>query len=493
MQKNVASQKIQLFAFDTTTGAPKTGDAANITAYVSKDHGSVTVLTDTSATEMDATNAKGIYVFDLAQTETNADELTFSAKSSTSNVSITPRFISTTPQNWNLHSIDSNGRVDVIKVAGTTQTAGDIIGDTNDIQTRLPAALVSGRMDSSVGAMAANVMTAAAAAADLTTELQSGLATAAALSTVNSATVAIQAKTDNLPSDPADQSLIIAGTNAIAALIGTPAGVSLSADVAAVKSETASILTDTAEIGAAGAGLSAIPWNASWDAEVQSEVVDALNVYDPPTNAEMEARTLVAASYATASALTAVDSSLGVEIAAVKAVTDKMDTAMELDVAVYRFTTNALEQAPSGGSGGLDAAGVRAAIGLASANLDTQLASLQSDTNDIQTRIPAALVGGRIDANMGAISTSDTAADNLERGALALVLSTCAVGSTTTSIVTNLTEATDDHYNGRVITFTSGALAGQTTSISDYNGTTKTLTVVALTEAPASTDAFVIS
>lgn len=97
MFKNVASQKIQLFAFDTTTNLPKTGDAANITAYVSKDHGAVTALTDTSATEMDATNAKGVYVFDLTQGETNADELTFTAKSSTGNVSITPRFVTTQP------------------------------------------------------------------------------------------------------------------------------------------------------------------------------------------------------------------------------------------------------------------------------------------------------------------------------------------------------------------------------------------------------------
>lgn len=51
------------------------------------------------------------------------------------------------------------------------------------------------------------------------------------------------------------------------------------------------------DIGTAGAGLTAIPWNAAWDAEVQSEVADALAVYDPPTNAEMEARTLVAANY----------------------------------------------------------------------------------------------------------------------------------------------------------------------------------------------------
>lgn len=79
--------------------------------------------------------------------------------------------------------------------------------DTQDIQGRLPAVLVSGRIDASVGAMAANVMTAAAAAADLTTELQSGLATAADLATVagyvDTEVAAIKAKTDNLPASPA--------------------------------------------------------------------------------------------------------------------------------------------------------------------------------------------------------------------------------------------------------------------------------------------------
>lgn len=55
-----------------------------------------------------------------------------------------------------------------------------------------------------------------------------------------------------------------------------------------------------------GSTLTSIPWNAAWDAEVQSEVADALAVYDPPTNTEMEARTLAAASYATASTLATV-------------------------------------------------------------------------------------------------------------------------------------------------------------------------------------------
>lgn len=47
------------------------------------------------------------------------------------------------------------------------------------------------------------------------------------------------------------------------------------------------ILTDTAVIGALGAGLTGIPWNAAWDAEVQSECADALTAYDPPTRAEL--------------------------------------------------------------------------------------------------------------------------------------------------------------------------------------------------------------
>lgn len=68
--------------------------------------------------------------------------------------------------------VDANGRTDVGRVLGTAQTAGDLKAslntlqaDTDDIQTRLPAALVGGRMDSSVGAMAANVITAASIAA----------------------------------------------------------------------------------------------------------------------------------------------------------------------------------------------------------------------------------------------------------------------------------------------------------------------------------------
>jgi hypothetical protein len=188
MQKNVASQKVSFVAYDATTGLPKTGDAANITAYVSKDSGAVTVLGDTSAAELDATNAKGCYSFDLTQGETNADMLVFTAKSSTANIYIDPLIIFTRPPAFNT-SVAQTGdnfarlgapagaSVSADVAAVKVDTAAILVDTGTTLDARIPAALVSGRMDSSVGAMAANVMTAAAAAPDLTTELQSGLST----------------------------------------------------------------------------------------------------------------------------------------------------------------------------------------------------------------------------------------------------------------------------------------------------------------------------
>ena len=90
MQKNQAGQSITMLAIDTATGKPKTGDAANLTAYVSKDDGAVTALGDASASELNATNAKGLYTWTLTQAETNADKLVFSGKSTTTNVELIP-------------------------------------------------------------------------------------------------------------------------------------------------------------------------------------------------------------------------------------------------------------------------------------------------------------------------------------------------------------------------------------------------------------------
>ena len=55
---------------------------------------------------------------------------------------------------------------DILVDTGTT-----LQGEVDDIQSRLPAALVSGRMDASVGAMAANTLTASALATDAASEV----------------------------------------------------------------------------------------------------------------------------------------------------------------------------------------------------------------------------------------------------------------------------------------------------------------------------------
>ena len=78
-------------------------------------------------------------------------------------------------------------------------------------------------------------------------------------------------------------------------------GTTIPATIATIDTVVDAILVDTAVIGSAGAGLSGVPWNAAWDAEVQSECADALAAYDPPTKAEMDATWTTAATESYAS------------------------------------------------------------------------------------------------------------------------------------------------------------------------------------------------
>jgi hypothetical protein len=66
--------------------------------------------------------------------------------------------------------------------------------------------------------------------------------------------------------------------------------------------------------------------------------------------------------------------------------------------------------------------------------------------------------------------------------------------STTQFEADDITEPTADHYNGRIIIFTSGALIGQATDITDYEkvGSNGRFTVTAITEAPANDSTFII-
>ena len=55
-------------------------------------------------------------------------------------------------------------------------------------------------------------------------------------------------------------------------------------------------------------------------------------------------------------------------------------------------------------------------------------------------------------------------------------------------MTTDLSETTTNHYVGLVLKWTTGALAEQGTKITGYDGVTKKLTFVAVTDTPVATD-----
>src|SRR5262245_27201836 len=79
---------INFVAWDTTNNVGKTGDSANFTLRWIKD-GSSNAPTNT-CTQVDSTNAPGVYSLVLTATECTCDVGTLAGKSSTSGVSIMP-------------------------------------------------------------------------------------------------------------------------------------------------------------------------------------------------------------------------------------------------------------------------------------------------------------------------------------------------------------------------------------------------------------------
>lgn len=91
--KNTASQKLAVYAYNSATGAPVSGDAANITGLISKDGGEAAATNDVNPAPSPTMAQAGVYYFDLTQAETNADLVVVSASSTTENVRIDPVII----------------------------------------------------------------------------------------------------------------------------------------------------------------------------------------------------------------------------------------------------------------------------------------------------------------------------------------------------------------------------------------------------------------
>lgn len=119
---------------------------------------------------------------------------------------------------------------------------------------------------------------------------------------------------------------------------------------------------------------------------------------------------------------------------------------------------------------------------------------LNVNVNEIDTNAASGFLTGtdKLRADLVSISGTESCADNLEESTKAISTGTVQASSTTTLIKTNLTEAQNDHFNGRIVLFNSGTQRAVGAEITDYDGAAKTLTVTALPAAPANGDTFVI-
>lgn len=326
MFKNQASQKIALFAFTTATGAPKTGDAANLTAYLSKDYGAVTALTDTSATEMDATNAPGWYLFDVSQTESNGDELLFTGKSSTSGVTVVGRPVTTVPIRFTTLAIDAAG-----------------LADANTVKVE--------------GADATNTIRDSANAADVLQRLVTLLEPAGG--SPNEFRFSLDALR-NMPT------LVWGAERSNFATAGTfgqyvPANVSHFGGTAGTFSGGRPEVNTTHAAGTA--------WNsgAIGAATLATDTITAAKIAADAIGASELAADAVAeiqSGLATAAALSTVAGYIDTEVASIKAVTDKLDTTLQLasgSPGDYEFSADALRRTPVS-SGGASAAAIADAV-----------------------------------------------------------------------------------------------------------------------------------
>lgn len=200
-----------------------------------------------------------------------------------------------------------------------------------------------------------------------------------------------------------------------------------------------------------------------------------------PTGATLASTTnITAGTITTATNVTTVNDKTGYSLSGTTTTLDALQTALNSAHGSGSWAT-------ATGFSTLDAAGVRTAVGLASANLDTQLAAIVADTNEVQLSLA---FGGTIYVMVSSLQGDTTLLVN------STVATTGAVNdaaATTTVFKTNLS-AVDDFYNDCTLTFTNGALDGQTKPILDFSATNGTITLSeALTSAPANNVQFQVN
>lgn len=222
-------------------------------------------------------------------------------------------------------------------------------------------------------------------------------------------------------------------------------------------------------------------------AQVNAEADTALADYDPPTRAELTTDTnsilskllkyvqvLVRkdAAIATdnATEITAINADGGSGAGAFLNTTDSQEAIRDRGDAAWITAT---------GFSTLDAAGVRSAVGLTSANLDTQLDALPTAAENA-------------DAVWDEATSGHVASGSFGQAHGIIRAGTAQAGAATTITLDASASATNDFYNNTLLVITGGTGAGQARFITDYAGATKVATVDTWITNPSSDSIFVI-
>jgi hypothetical protein len=116
------------------------------------------------------------------------------------------------------------------------------------------------------------------------------------------------------------------------------------------------------------------------------------------------------------------------------------------------------------------------------------------DTNDIQARLPAALIGGRMSSDVEA--WLNVVPNALLQGRVqshpGTAVGTADSGTTTTFVDTERTEADTDYWKGAIVLFTNGTLAGQARLVTAFNAATDEITFAPATTVAVGTHTYIL-
>ena len=436
--KGATSQSVYFDVLDSTstTGGRKTGlafDSIGLTAYYIRQGAAAVAITIASQTaagawtsggfaEVSSSNAPGVYRLDVpdAAFAAGADSVVVVLKGATGMVQVSKE-IQLAPANWNLMAIDGNGRVDVVKISGATQTARDI-----GASVLVSAGTGTGQLDITNGRIKADVAYYGGVAGTFT------------------------------GGRPEVNSTHIAGTAWASADFGATMKASINAeadtaasDYGALKPTTAGRTLDVTTTGEAG--------------------IDWANIGSPTSTVNLSGTTVgTITTYTGNTPQTGDTYALANGGSGFVAIYGKVDT--EIASIITTLGT------PAG------------------ASLAADIAAVAGKTSSLTFT-----AAGKVDANLLAINGQTGGVAGLDRSTRAIAVGTVGTSASTTSIPTSaLSPAASvaDQFKGRIVIFDSGtttaALRGQATDIT-ASSSGGTLTVTALTTAPASGDTFTIT